>query len=89
MASSVTIWRFKCICCSFLFWSTVPTSEYVTTQHIYIYFCVFQANQIQQMFPHMPFNTIVDDLISTRSMDVTVENILDGKLVAPTVCVFT
>lgn len=39
------------------------------------------ARQIQQMFPHIPLSTIMDDLLSTRSMEVTIENILDGKLV--------
>lgn len=38
------------------------------------------------MFPHVPLSSIIEDLNSTKSMDVTVENILDGKLVVPTVC---
>lgn len=42
------------------------------------------AHQIQQMFPHMPLSVIIEDLHTTKSIDVTVENILDGKLVAPT-----
>lgn len=41
------------------------------------------AHQIQQMFPHLSVSAIIEDLYSTRSMDVTVENILDGKLVTP------
>ncbi|XP_054709859.1 E3 ubiquitin-protein ligase AMFR-like [Uloborus diversus] len=41
------------------------------------------ARQVQQMFPHMPLNLIMDDLCSTKSVEVTVENILDGKLVPP------
>ncbi|CAL1279395.1 unnamed protein product [Larinioides sclopetarius] len=41
------------------------------------------ARQVQQMFPNMPLSCIMEDLRSTKSVEVTVENILDGKLVAP------
>lgn len=41
------------------------------------------ARQVQQMFPGMPLNTIVEDLRSTRSVELTIENILDERLVAP------
>lgn len=37
------------------------------------------------MFPSMPLNVIVDDLRSTRSVELTIENILDERLVAPPV----
>ncbi|XP_049831442.1 E3 ubiquitin-protein ligase AMFR-like isoform X1 [Schistocerca gregaria] len=41
------------------------------------------ALQVQQLFPNMPLPTIVEDLQVTRSVELTVENILDGRLVAP------
>lgn len=41
------------------------------------------ARQVQQLFPHMPMPVIMDDLRLTRSVDFTIENILDGRLVAP------
>ncbi|XP_017877816.1 E3 ubiquitin-protein ligase AMFR-like [Ceratina calcarata] len=36
--------------------------------------------QVQQLFPHFPRNQIVEDLRITRSVEWTVENILDGVL---------
>ncbi|KAJ1530352.1 hypothetical protein ONE63_005265 [Megalurothrips usitatus] len=41
------------------------------------------ARQVQQLFPHMPMTLIMDDLRLTRSVEITIENILDGRLVAP------
>lgn len=41
------------------------------------------ARQVQQLFPHMPMPVIMDDLRLTRSVEITIENILDGRLVAP------
>ncbi|XP_025831696.1 E3 ubiquitin-protein ligase AMFR isoform X2 [Agrilus planipennis] len=41
------------------------------------------ARQVQQMFPHIPLSTIVDDLRVTRSVELTVENILEGHVVPP------
>lgn len=41
------------------------------------------ARQVQQMFPNMPLSLIVDDLRATRSIEVTIENILDERLVPP------
>lgn len=41
------------------------------------------ARQVQQMFPNMPLNIITDDLRATRSIEVTIENILDERLVPP------
>lgn len=39
--------------------------------------------QVQQLFPHFPRNLIVEDLRVTRSVEWTVENILDGVLIPP------
>ncbi|KZC04470.1 PREDICTED: E3 ubiquitin-protein ligase AMFR-like [Dufourea novaeangliae] len=39
--------------------------------------------QVQQLFPHFPRNVIQEDLRVTRSIDWTIENILDGVLVPP------
>lgn len=41
------------------------------------------ARQVQQLFPHMPLSTVVADLRMTYSAELTIENILDGRLVAP------
>ncbi|XP_077299509.1 E3 ubiquitin-protein ligase AMFR-like [Arctopsyche grandis] len=41
------------------------------------------ARQVQQLFPHFPLSVILLDLQSTKSMEVTIENILDGRLVPP------
>jgi len=41
------------------------------------------AFQVSEWFPHIPLLTIMEDLRVTRSVDLTVENILDGRLVSP------
>ncbi|XP_041375159.1 E3 ubiquitin-protein ligase AMFR-like [Gigantopelta aegis] len=41
------------------------------------------ARQVQQVFPSMPLTTILDDLRVTRSVDLTIDSILDGRLLAP------
>ncbi|XP_022082376.1 E3 ubiquitin-protein ligase AMFR-like [Acanthaster planci] len=41
------------------------------------------ATQVQQMFPNYPVPVLIEDLRVTRSMEVTVDNILEGRLVAP------
>ncbi|XP_042897435.1 E3 ubiquitin-protein ligase AMFR [Parasteatoda tepidariorum] len=41
------------------------------------------TRQVHQMFPNMPMNIILEDLKLTLSVEMTVENILDGKLVLP------
>uniref|UniRef100_A0A8D9BV65 E3 ubiquitin-protein ligase AMFR n=1 Tax=Cacopsylla melanoneura TaxID=428564 RepID=A0A8D9BV65_9HEMI len=41
------------------------------------------ARQVQQMFPHFPVSVITEDLHTTRSIELTIENILDGRLVLP------
>lgn len=41
------------------------------------------ARQVQQLFPHIPISTIINDLRVTRSVEITIENVLDGRLVAP------
>lgn len=43
------------------------------------------AHQIQAMFPHMPFNIIMDDLRHTHSLEVTTDNILEGNIAVPSV----
>ena len=40
------------------------------------------------MFPHMPFNIIMDDLRHTHSLEVTIENVLEGNIAVPSVRVF-
>ncbi|KAK3579007.1 hypothetical protein CHS0354_034804 [Potamilus streckersoni] len=41
------------------------------------------ARQVLQVFPHMPLNLVLDDLRETRSVEFTIENILEGRLQAP------
>ncbi|XP_032664373.1 E3 ubiquitin-protein ligase AMFR-like [Odontomachus brunneus] len=41
------------------------------------------ARQVQQLFPHYPRNVILENLRMTRSVEWTVENILDGILTVP------
>lgn len=42
------------------------------------------ARQVQQMFPRYPLSTIIADLQLSRSMEITIDNILEGRLVPPT-----
>ncbi|XP_031618172.1 E3 ubiquitin-protein ligase AMFR-like [Contarinia nasturtii] len=41
------------------------------------------ARQVQQMFPRYPLSTIISDLGLSRSMEVTIDNILEGRLLVP------
>lgn len=41
------------------------------------------ARQVQQMFPRYPLSTIIADLQLSRSMEVTIDNILEGRLLIP------
>ncbi|XP_012272037.1 E3 ubiquitin-protein ligase AMFR [Orussus abietinus] len=41
------------------------------------------ARQVQQLFPHYPRNIVLEDLRVTRSVELTIENILDGRLTLP------
>lgn len=43
------------------------------------------AHQVQAMFPHMPFNIIMEDLRHTHSLEVTTDNILEGNIAVPSV----
>lgn len=38
------------------------------------------SRQIAETFPHVPLDAIIDDLRSTRSVELTAENILEGHL---------
>ena len=40
----------------------------------------FLIAQVHQMFPDYPLTALIDDLRRARSLDSTVENILDGRL---------
>ena len=42
------------------------------------------AQQVQEWFPHVQLSSILEDLQNTRSVEVTMENILDGRLDAST-----
>ncbi|XP_060869674.1 E3 ubiquitin-protein ligase AMFR-like [Metopolophium dirhodum] len=54
-----------------------PTSQIHTSQ------METMARQVQQLFPHFTMNLIIEDLSTTRSVDLTIDNILEGRLVAP------
>lgn len=41
------------------------------------------ARQVQQMFPHYPTSIIIADLQLSRSMEITIDNILEGRLQIP------
>lgn len=41
------------------------------------------ARQVQLMFPRYPLSTIIADLQLSRSMEVTIDNILEGRLLVP------
>lgn len=36
--------------------------------------------QVQQLFPFLPLSIIINDLRITRSVELTIENVLDGRL---------
>ncbi|XP_042899201.1 E3 ubiquitin-protein ligase AMFR [Parasteatoda tepidariorum] len=46
------------------------------------------VHQVLQLFPHMPYNLVLEDLLTTRSVEFTVENILEERLTAPTTTMF-
>uniref|UniRef100_A0A1B6GPE6 RING-type domain-containing protein n=1 Tax=Cuerna arida TaxID=1464854 RepID=A0A1B6GPE6_9HEMI len=41
------------------------------------------ARTVQQLFPHLPLSVIIDDLHITHSVELTVENVLEGHVQAP------
>ncbi|XP_059613026.1 E3 ubiquitin-protein ligase AMFR-like isoform X2 [Phlebotomus argentipes] len=41
------------------------------------------ALQVQQMFPRYPLTVIIGDLTVTRSIEITIDNILEGRLQVP------
>lgn len=42
------------------------------------------VRQVQEWFPHLPASVITEDLRQTRSVELTMENILDGRVSSPT-----
>nr|XP_048284623.1 E3 ubiquitin-protein ligase AMFR isoform X2 [Myodes glareolus] len=41
------------------------------------------AHQIQEMFPQVPYHLVLQDLQMTRSMEITTDNILEGRIQVP------
>ena len=41
------------------------------------------ARQVQQLFPHIPLDVLMEDLRLSRSIELTVENVLDGRVTVP------
>lgn len=41
------------------------------------------GRQVLEFFPHIPMATIIEDLRITRSVELTVENILEGRVIIP------
>ena len=49
------------------------------------------AREVQQVFPALPQSVIMEDLRLTRSVDITIDNILEGRIIVPPqvlMCVF-
>ncbi|XP_070575002.1 E3 ubiquitin-protein ligase AMFR-like [Ptychodera flava] len=46
------------------------------------------ARQVQGIIPHVPLNTILADLQITRSVELTVDNILEGRIEIPQTGIF-
>lgn len=41
------------------------------------------ARQVREVFPDMPMSIILEDLRATRSVELTIENIVDGRVTVP------
>ncbi|XP_021263646.1 E3 ubiquitin-protein ligase AMFR isoform X1 [Numida meleagris] len=41
------------------------------------------AHQIQEMFPQVPYHVVLQDLQLTRSVEITTDNILEGRIQVP------
>ena len=41
----------------------------------------FQAREVQTVFPSIDLTSIIEDLRSTHSVEITINNILEGRLV--------
>lgn len=46
-------------------------------------FVFLQAHQIQEMFPQVPYHLVLQDLQLTRSVEITTDNILEGRIQVP------
>ena len=47
---------------------------------------MLQARQVQEVFPAMTLSVLQTDLQVTRSVELTIENIVEGRLQQPQVC---
>jgi autocrine motility factor receptor len=45
------------------------------------------AREVQAVFPHIPQPVIMEDLRVTRSVDLTIDNILEGRIVVPPIAI--
>ena len=50
---------------------------------VFYVFVFLQAHQIQEMFPQVPYPLVLQDLQLTRSVEVTTDNILEGRIQVP------
>jgi len=41
------------------------------------------VHRVQEVFPHLPANAIMEDLMRTQSVELTTENIIEGRFVTP------
>lgn len=46
-------------------------------------FAARQAHQVQEMFPQVPSYLVMQDLQLTRSVEITTDNILEGRIQVP------
>lgn len=42
-----------------------------------------QARQVLDMFPQVPYHLVLQDLQLTRSVEITTDNILEGRIQVP------
>lgn len=54
--------------------------QYVFPQ---LFFAARQAHQVQEMFPQVPSYLVMQDLQLTRSVEITTDNILEGRIQVP------
>lgn len=60
-----------------MLWDTI--NFFFIISKCFCYFC----HQVLQLFPYFTTHIIIEDLLNTRSVDLTIDNILEGRLVAP------
>ena len=60
-----------------------PQGVIVQSDRVRGLFVSLQAHQIQEMFPQVPYHLVLQDLQLTRSVEITTDNILEGRIQVP------